>query len=1789
MLDSGFLQTPTGSRLRHLFVEALMRSVQPKGDLSPQRLREIVEVICHLPPVCWADAFGEPLNFPGGTDSSTVVGFIQSQLVASRLQRDAKIANGELLTDRQWRDFKDAVRESRTSIRPWLDSRLNSTLMKLEDGVHVRPSPQEARLFLGEFLQRLDEAGGQQRFPKRHTHKLHQLWQSLEVKTDWQAQPKERADTAASLRSGAQRLVNSTNSALNTLGALSANDLSQALSTVVSSAVQFAGGVQSVLSFVFAASPETPSETVPPTAEVDVGQLSLLSTLLEIERKATFYDAVDTRGPRVPEGIAGKLLYTLNALDTVGILGVAEKVRPLRPVQMPVQAEQAASASPVAAGPQTFAQEETRVSRASTFEALEALARQIDELLARSTNVLTGWRPVDAFEAPDPRSLYSTLQTHINSLDVRTPLRYEPSSSYGAADNPYASTVQPPQTGEDSSWNATWEALRINFATWLQASTHSLATMGVMALNGAAGIVHEHPRAAATVTLAAIHALISEFYSRWFPEDTSALPAARHFTQEGDPQLHRTLIHDVAALLKSSPKMVVAVKERIAISTYASARHDPQLVADVARLLEQPAPGLPGITYAERIDKTIERDLAEFARVHSLEAPVILERSQRRTRAAEWTLETLDSEGSVDRKLQDSVIALLGSRQYTLVSIPEGAFIYLPVDYYKQALNDPAVLRFFESKGMALTTVRIHQDSVSGSVTRDGVTTRETFTLRDNSGWWQVSARLLAARAILDPLDIGLPYVSDDSNAISPDVMLKFYGVPPPASEDEAGALANQLKSTGWPEITTAQRAGLDATLQEMKLTLEEGAERTHLLERLKQIVGDKPDNAAISLSETIVDFEVTAALAQKSLEVRLSLNEFLALPATVELCKVRNIDCIASPTRMIENRFEVFVDSNWVDMTDAVNEHPTLAEKLKALIETAKAAGHGVYSSASFDLQQIIRFKGFDVPTTAAEVRNIVKWLTTALPPSPPLGNFAVDLLIEQGSTASFSPADRKNIIELSRLLVQDAGSIVDALGGQLLCGKSREDTRANADTLLEAMFDTDESDAWGQQFIQKINWYGAAETQSASVQHYQQLLVTALKLAIDPEGPGRSGTIAGYDVYQAKNMGRDLSAVRADIENYLMTEKGVSSQSAPLVAHVFLAGVAPEFLVPDVEKSITMGSANWMTLRLGIAIAEATNQGCSRAMTVEQLLETGLLGPATPEQRLLFQTLAVDMVVEWGVMNGIVRQRSDFAYSAWDYKTAADLYSRQMEELGKALKACTQPLKTRRELAVIELRKVFPGTSDADIEATKLWSTLFDAHTNMQAAKGRIHGLIEVYMAGDLKPGKWWIPRTGLQVDQLTRKIRLLPDLNSQLASSVDTYFAEFKDGYISPAKLLIANLPLEDRQCLELGKVELFTLREETGKAKEFETPEHRMASRGTLGTLIRCEHGTTVSYFEFFPGLMNIIKRTDLPSVLPLNGVMKTESMRMLGGSSNVDVQRGTQLPFDFEAYRTGTAPRPARTSSKLIIERLGNIIPPRELVGYADPTTYVPNSYFSTRTTRIVSSVINDNFLQGQREFLFNSAKGTTTREENQSYLQKIGEYLLQLIPFVGCVKDLMSGTQMGLINGAFGCFTDAVSVLSGVVGGAGKALQVLKSAAPVRLKAFEAFKFTASSVTSVLNPVSGLPDMIVGGARGVRRFGTLLTSHVFQLTGNGIVRIQTGMDQLRCFFAGFAANAGSIKLPNRMNTLGASVQNGLYRNLNTTAIRNNGNWYALDRAGNPHGQPLVDFKVSAITEAATQP
>ncbi|MNH85477.1 hypothetical protein D3C81_289390 [compost metagenome] len=1717
VLKSGILQRHMGKNLEQVFIEAMVRSTQPKCDMTAQRLREIFEAIFHLPPDQWAVEFGEHLNFSRSSGSHGVAGFIQAQLQLPREERDKKIASGELLTDAQWQRLCEVLEQSPV----WMSERLeqadpNMPWMDLEDIPALRPSSAATQLLLGKCLQVMDEYRSEETAPSEYASQIRELIECIKDKSD--------------------------------------------------PAVQLCSREEETAMFEFLA----------PTSRHREGTsdecFPLLSTLEEIERKSDFHP-VTINANRVPKGLVAKAAYLLQIVNVSNFHGYPEKPHPKSIMLLPEKPSKPFIVKDVPVNPDTppefDIERKSVVPFASVEHALE-MARQADALLTKITHTLTGWRPAEALDLEDPRYLLGDIAERLERLDIRTPFRTTPGSSFGSQENPYAETTE---ANADSHFTA----LGASLGAWLRSSAAHLGSMGVTMLAGVTHLTRQHPNASATLAFAAIHAALNEFYSRWFPYEGAGNQA--HFAAEADPRLRQQIIDEVQLTLDAMPTFVQSVRARREASGYTNPHDDPMLVADVKSLMQQPAPSDPDMTVAELVDESIAR--AHYARLQIsrmgvdidgnpfVETEDVSVNSQRAeselgSESAEWVLDAMsdaDITLHADRTLQARVVKELTSAGNTPMPVSTDSSIHKPASLFRDAVNDPKVLEWFESKGFALNTLKVFADSVSGKVIRDGVSSDESFSIWDDSGWWQVSAQVLIARQLLDPGDIGLSFTNEGPELVYRDVIIQFYGETSPTSTEEATELVRRLSAEGWPAFDTIKN---DELLNKAKALIHEEKTRAQLSYELEQSVKNLADNAPVSLSSLFSRVANGSPLDEKCKSIVGHLHEFIALPGMISLCQRLEIDCTVAPVRISENRIQVLMPpALWYDITNSVSADSNLLAPFNMLLQQIKDTGNALYSTLSFDLQQTVNFRGFGSPKTAGEVRNVIRWLQTSLPTSMPLGDCGAGLLALTPSSATLTPVERTTIIGVSRKLLNGAASIIDVLCNASELDRPVEYRRDNAESILEDMLASEQSNSWAQQMLRELGWYGALEGQTASVEIKQQILLAAIKLAVDPDASGKPGTVAGYDVYQPKNLGRDVNEVLTEIERHLVQHKGVSERTAPLIAHLFLVDAAPEFLAYDIAKGVQVGTAGWMTLRLGVAIAETQKPGCSRAMTMSQLMDLALLTPNTPEQQMLFKTLAVDILVIWGVMNGIIPQRA--SYSSDDYYIAASKFSTQRKELAQAIEGFKRDLVTRNEIAIKELNKLYGPYVSVPIEDIKV----SDGSTEKS--------FVEAYIDGDLSSAGWQMSNISMGRHTFDWFRIKLPDLDNLLTESVKRHFESDTASFLCATKSMIAALPLDERQSIELGEIRLFTLREETGRLKEDETAEDRAAMRGHQGVLLRCEYNQQVSYYEVFPGRMIMIKRTDLPHDLPLDGEIKTIKVKVSGRgpAGRFPIQRGTELPFDFSAYSEGAKPKAGATSEKLIVEQLGETIPAKDVS--AEQTTNVPNSYFSAKTVDIAKRIVSDNFLQGYEEFLFKKAKGQTSAEENRAYWEKVKNFLLQLIPFVGCVDDLNSGKRMGFINGAFGCFTDLVSGLNALGGGVGKISSALRPVRPVSVKAFEAVKITGTTLVSMMNPLDGVVDMIAGGGRAITSFGKMLTTGVFALTESGISRLQTCVDRLRGYFGGFAAEAAA-RLSRQSRIVGVM---GRVNSTQIVATLDNGKWYALDKNGTPVGRVIDNFVAPA--------
>lgn len=1092
----------------------------------------------------------------------------------------------------------------------------------------------------------------------------------------------------------------------------------------------------------------------------------------------------------------------------------------------------------------------------------------------------------------------------------------------------------------------------------------------------------------------------------------------------------------------------------------------------------------------------------------------------------QWTLQPAPPVSSAaDRQLQNTLSSsALGNLSDSLVAVPDGAAVYAGFDALRSAFNATEMRAWILTKGLSLDTVVVKPDSISGWVFEGRSRVKKTFTLGDNSDWWQVSAKLRVAASALDPQGKGMAYINPDSQHLSRDTILQWYGVKPPTDDEELARVRAEISTTDWSGLS----------------------------DEIKQL------------------------LAHRNLSVRQIIG------------------------RMDERRF--LVDSLSALVVGKKDDEPITLTNVQVPTHSASTLTRVAGNTAS--ASEVLESHGLPVPKTIGELRNVMRWLDSALPPAPARGDYT-GLLAKAWGPGLLSQADKAFLLKLTEPPPANprAGfNPLQLLSAGLPEGQSVTAVRDNAEHMLDRLLANPVVKLWGGAIAFNLGFRSAAGGTEPSALECAQLLIATFKLQLDPNAPARPGTVAGYDIYQAANHGRDMASVRSDIEAQLSQNPQLEAKAAPLMAHLLLASAAPEFLVRDVPATLRLGSAQWADLRLGVAIAEAQGgAGCSRAMSYSQIMALSRLDSTTAEQAKLLSSYGVQTLFDWGVMQGLYPKSTEGRYTPEQYQQASTAFKEQDDRLIEALKIFKTPLPSRREMAVTALQNVFPEFALAQLSALKVQIADADTRRNMKLSEPRTRPLVDTYMSGDLVEDRWMLldpqnppptpkpaktpyaaPRDLSEQDQaiitrnvqaLNAKISQLPDVQSALPVAVDNYLSNLKRGLGMTLQRTLSNLPLADRQALEYGAVELFAIREQTGDVPIIEeTPEQLEARRGRKGTLVRAEYQGSVRYFEVFPDKMTIVKRDDLPDQLVLGGTLQNRP-KSYGrwALSETQVRIGDTQPFDFAAYSSDAAPRPGVTSPGIIIDKLGDTLGAAPRSSEANPPDTVPNTFSSTRTQAIIDRIMQGNFVH-HRGSVLKFARGELPLEKQREALARNDQILLGMIPFVGAVMDLAKGN---LVEGSRSLLIDTVGALLGGAGGAIKGLvKSTKVVAPFGAKAFRIAEKSIGAISGLLNPLDGAADLMAAGAKGVIAAPRLLSK---ASKPAGPLNILAAQEKFRTYLGtrggmAQAANASETRQPN-------TAQSGQSQGVPVVAIASGNTWYAVNpQSGLPWGTPLVDFK-----------
>jgi hypothetical protein len=316
-----------------------------------------------------------------------------------------------------------------------------------------------------------------------------------------------------------------------------------------------------------------------------------------------------------------------------------------------------------------------------------------------------------------------------------------------------------------------------------------------------------------------------------------------------------------------------------------------------------------------------------------------------------------DRTAAADAQLAER-IAAAESSGYTMVEVPPDSSPGPVVRLYQHLLNRPPLQQWIADQGLEPATLTFHRDHIEGYANHNGVRGTVRFSLTDNSGWNEVSRTLRPIRELLDPSDLGVPFIG----------------------RDDALWLPRQ-------KVGQINASGLEQTWQ----VISELEERHALADRLEAELEDLPDTARTDWSTHETELSPSSPLPRHSQAPMERLQRFVARPEMTRLLEQEGFAWTGAPFRVSEGRFECLSPvGGWVNLTRYVKAVPELSDELEALAALSVPLGNALYSTPRYDMRQLLDFKGLGLARSVSETRNVVAWLRTALPTPPPLGDYS-------------------------------------------------------------------------------------------------------------------------------------------------------------------------------------------------------------------------------------------------------------------------------------------------------------------------------------------------------------------------------------------------------------------------------------------------------------------------------------------------------------------------------------------------------------------------------------------------------------------------------------------------------------------------------------------------------------------------------------------------------------------------------------------------------------------------------
>ncbi len=875
------------------------------------------------------------------------------------------------------------------------------------------------------------------------------------------------------------------------------------------------------------------------------------------------------------------------------------------------------------------------------------------------------------------------------------------------------------------------------------------------------------------------------------------------------------------------------------------------------------------------------------------------------------------------------------------------------------------------------------------------------------------------------------------------------------------------------------------------------------------------------------------------------------------------------------------------------IQSDPNEQAVLKIIMEGAAQTGGAVRSvtdDASY--AQWLRFHGLLVPTDVEQLESLLNFLQWEFRRSDRIAGYWDYINGHDGGSAALTVTQCQEIRTLTAKLVP---------AGKGLLGMLYENVKPvlhdgidweTADEVLQELVHHQFSYDLAKKYIDALQWWGARAVEECDAYDYAQVLYTAILLQLDP-GIGskkQRNVIAGYDIYHpAVAADKSLSSIRQSFEQHLVGQKIVPRALVPLASHMLLSAVAPVLLIDGVPTWLTAGSIGWVTLSQAVGMIELSVRGSSRFVHYDDVMLFADMGSISHALGQLQGLAAVDVIIDWALINEVITQSDLNASVANAAEKALGAYQVHVETMVNGVKAFSTPVPNRKKLALEALQKALP-------ECDFLEDPLLRPETFSSARVS----MLDLHIEGVLTSGEWDWNETPHILSRYPQLMRLA--INQDVfEAEVRKYHRNIHKAIASNIKLALSGMPRPDRDIFAKNKITFFTVRAPVTEIiypssnynlvgvankgpQSFEVQAKKDQARGRFAVIMIASYGDNEFLcYELF-SLLGECRRNDALGEL----ILKTQKMKMQArldfqGKSNdksSPLPATHNVPTDFHSYTQGTRPRP-NASDIMVIEKLGTL---------AAPTTAPADKhslyqfFMDEHINNIAQFVITHRPIGSVDELML----AFTELTERESLTKKTDEWVTFVIdlvvPFKRCIEDIASGERNKVVDGIYACTMDAIGIFFTVLGAPAKILTIAARTVSLTAKLASVVKYSLKLTVSTFNPIDGLPTAGYLATKSLLKSGLELSRQGVKLLDSATSQLHrlTGRRQSVDFLKlSSLPQAGQGKWKPRAGA--ADV-------VNVCALNRNNQWYAISSRGTPWGKTLADFQFQhAFTVPGVRP